>query len=189
MNVSPLQKTLINVRKIAANHKAAEFARTTVYTVAVETTLKATGRPAFIYFDKNANKQSKKYAATKEFLYQFFSLGLYLGLITKFKNITYNIISKKFATQSPENKRKIDLYNDFQNKIKKANKIEKKKLENQFTRLLKTNKDYHFGKGVKEFSSIISSVIILGLCAPVLSQLILHPVMDTIFKKENNNKH
>lgn len=187
MNVTPVQKTLINIRKVVANHKAAEFAKNTVCAIAVETTLKASGRPAFIYYDKHANKQSKKYAATKEFLYQSFCLGLYLGLINKFKNIAYKHISKKFAANDPEDKRKLDLYDNFQAKIKNAkDKASKKKLEEQFTHLLHTNKDYHFGKGVKEFSSIVATVFILALCAPILSQIILHPVMDLIFKKNPN---
>ena len=188
MNVTPVQKTLINIRKVVANHKAAEFAKNTVCAIAVETTLKASGRPAFIYYDKHANKQSKKYAATKEFLYQSFCLGLYLGLINKFKNIAYKHISKKFAANDPEDKRKLDLYDNFQAKIKNAkDKASKKKLEEQFTHLLHTNKDYHFGKGVKEFSSIVATVFILALCAPIVSQIILHPVMDLIFKKNPKN--
>ena len=87
MNVTPTQKALIKIRNVVANPKAAEFARNTVCAIAVETSLKAAGRPAFIYYDKHANKQSKKYAATKEFLYQSFCLGLYLSLINKFKNV------------------------------------------------------------------------------------------------------
>lgn len=184
MNVSPVQKSLISIRKVAANPKFAEFARNTVCAIAVETTLKASGRPAFIYFDKNANKRSKKYAATKEFLYQSFCLGLYLGLINKFKNITYKFVSNKFASKNPEDKRKLDLYDNFQVKLQnEKDKNAKKLLEKQFNRLLHTNKDYHFGKGVKEFSSIIATVFILALCAPILSQIILHPVMDFLFKK------
>lgn len=189
MQIAPLQKTLINIRKTATNPKFAEFARNTVCAISVETTLKATGRPAFIYYDKHANKQSKKYAATKEFLYQSFCLGLYLSLINKFKNKTYKILSKHFADKNPEDKRKLELYDNFQAKIKGAKDKEAKALlEKQFNRLLHTNKDYHFGKGVKEVSSIISTVIILALCAPISSQIILHPVMDMIFKKPSKNQ-
>ena len=189
MQITPLQRTLINIRKTATNPKFAEFARNTVCAISVETTLKATGRPAFIYYDKHANKQSKKYAATKEFLYQSFCLGLYLSLINKFKNKTYKILSKHFADKNPEDKRKLELYDNFQAKIKEAKDKEAKALlEKQFNRLLHTNKDYHFGKGVKELSSIISTVVILALCAPISSQIILHPVMDLIFKKPSKNQ-
>lgn len=188
MNVTPSQKALIRIRNAVANPKAAEFARNTVCAIAVETSLKAAGRPAFIYYDKHANKQSKKYAATKEFLYQSFCLGLYLSLINKFKEVAYGIVSKKMTKNNPENKRKLDLYENFQTKINRAkDKYAKNKLETQLSHLLHTNKDYHFGKGIREFSSIIATVFILALCAPISSQIILHPVMDLIFKDKKNN--
>ena len=76
MKVSP-------VKSILTNPKAAEFAQNTINAIAVETTLKAIGRPTFIYYDKNANGNSKKYAATKELLYQSFCLGLYLRYFFK----------------------------------------------------------------------------------------------------------
>ena len=89
MKVTPVQQNLIKIRKVLANPKAAEFAQNTVCAIAVETTLKAAGRPAFIYYDKHANEQSKKYAATKELLYQTFCLGLFLGFIKPVKNFVY----------------------------------------------------------------------------------------------------
>ena len=186
MKVTPVQQNLIKLRKILTKPKIVAFAQDTVCAIAVETTLKATGRPAFIYFDKNANEQSKKYAATKEFLYQSFCLGLYLGFIKPVRARVYNMMSKWQAAKSPENKRKIDLYDNYQEQIKNASdKIQKDKLERRFTHLLHTNKDYRFGKGLKELSSIGATVFILALCAPILSQMILHPVMDLLFKKKN----
>ena len=154
MKVTPVQENLMKVRKVLANPKVASFAQNTVCAIAVETTLKATGRPAFIYYDKHANEQSKKYAATKELLYQTFCL-----------------------------------YDSFQAQINNATtKKEKNALERKFTHLLHTNKDYRYGKGLKELSSIASTVFILALCAPILSQIILHPVMDLIFGKKKENK-
>ena len=183
MKVTPVQENLMKVRKVLANPKVASFAQNTVCAIAVETTLKATGRPAFIYYDKNANEQSKKYAATKELLYQTFCLGLFLGFIKPVKNKVYN------AAKDPENKRKLNLYDSFQAQINNATtKKEKNALERKFTHLLHTNKDYRYGKGLKELSSIASTVFILALCAPILSQIILHPVMDLIFGKKKENK-
>lgn len=188
MNVTPVQKALINIRRTATNPKFAEFARNTVCAISVETTLKATGRPAFIYYDKHANKQSKKYAATKEFLYQSFCLGLYLSLIKPISERVNSFVSKKLSAKSPENKRKLELFNRFQSEIRaEKDSNARKKLENQLSRLLHTNKDYHFGKGVKEFSSILSTVFILALCAPIASQIILHPVMDALFGNKKHN--
>lgn len=189
MKVTPIQENLMKVRKVLANPKVASFAQNTVCAIAVETTLKATGRPAFIYYDKNANEQSKKYAATKELLYQTFCLGLFLGFIKPVKNKVYNAMSKWQAAKDPENKRKLNLYDSFQAQINNATtKKEKNALERKFTHLLHTNKDYRYGKGLKELSSIASTVFILALCAPILSQIILHPVMDLIFGKKKENK-
>lgn len=184
MNVSPIQKTMIGIRRVTSNPKAAAFAQNTVCAIAVETTLKALGRPAFIYYDKNANGRSKKYAATKEFIYQSFCLGLYLSLIDKFKGIAYNKLSKHLANKDPENKRKLDLFDTEQAKINAAPKEKKAAMEKVFHTMIQKNSDLKFGKGVKELSSIGATVFILALCAPILSQIILHPVMSLIFKND-----
>ena len=160
MKVSP-------VKSILTNPKAAEFAQNTINAIAVETTLKAIGRPTFIYYDKNANGNSKKYAATKELLYQSFCLGLYLGFINKVKKPVYGFVKNHFF-KAKEDIEKLDLFDTFQKQIDEVH----------------TDKRYKLGKGVHEFSSIISTVFILALCAPILSQIILHPVMDLIFKKD-----
>ena len=160
MNVSPIQKTMIGIRRVTSNPKAAAFAQNTVCAIAVETTLKALGRPAFIYYDKNANGRSKKYAATTEFIYQSFCLGPYLSLIDKFKGIAYT----------------------EQEKIHAAPKEKKAAMEKLFHTMIQKNSDLKFGKGVKELSSIGATVFILALCAPMVSQIILHPVMNLIFK-------
>ncbi len=177
MKVSP-------VKSILTNPKAAEFAQNTINAIAVETTLKALGRPTFIYYDKNANGNSKKYAATKELLYQSFCLGLYLGFINKVKKPVYGFIKKHFFTEKEDIER-LNLYDTFQKQIEEAKTKENKKaLHEKLGELLHADKRYRLGKGVHEFSSIISTVFILALCAPILSQIILHPVMDLIFKKD-----
>ena len=79
----------------------------------------------------------------------------------------------------------MDLFDTFQKQIDEAKTKENKKaLHEQLMDLVHTDKRYKLGKGVHEFSSIISTVFILALCAPILSQIILHPVMDLIFKKD-----
>lgn len=184
MEVKPItQATTSPIKRLLTNPKAAQFAQNTICAISVETTLKALGRPTFIYFDKNANGRSKKYAATKELLYQSFCLGLYLGFINKIKKPAYNILKKRFF-HTKEQQRQLNLYDSFQEKIDKAPKETKKGLREEFAKLIQTNSDYKLGKGVHELSSIGSTVFILALCAPILSQIILHPVMDLIFKKD-----
>ena len=112
------------------------------------------------------------------------------GLMNEVREaLVYNAMSKWQAAKDPENKRKLNLYDSFQAQINNATtKKEKNALERKFTHLLHTNKDYRYGKGLKELSSIASTVFILALCAPILSQIILHPVMDLIFGKKKENK-
>ena len=49
--------------------------------VSIETGLKALGRPAFTLADTNVDKETRKYSATKELLYQILCLGIYLAII------------------------------------------------------------------------------------------------------------
>lgn len=188
MEIKPVtQATTSPIKRFLTNPKAAQFAQNTICAISVETTLKALGRPTFIYFDKNANGRSKKYAATKELLYQSFCLGLYLGFINKVKKPTYGFIKKLFFNTEKQQK-KLDLYDSFLEKIDKAPKEEKKGLREELTAFLLEKPDYKLGKGVHELSSICSTVFILALCAPILSQIILHPVMDLIFKKDKKKE-
>ena len=56
--------------------------QSTVTQVTTETCLKAVGRPTFILTDKQIDPQTKKFSATKEFLYQITCLAIYLAAIT-----------------------------------------------------------------------------------------------------------
>lgn len=80
--------------------------------VSIETGLKAVGRPAFTLVDSHADKETRKYSAAKELLYQVLCLGIYLAVIPPifkkggfnlFKNICNKINKneelKKFISQ------------------------------------------------------------------------------------------
>ena len=105
--------------------------------------------------------------------------------INPIKNNVYKFLSKNARASKKngaENIRKLDLFDAELLKIKNAkSKDEKKLAQERFNKLLTINKDLRFGKGVRELSSILSTVFILALCAPILSQIILHPVMNMIF--------
>lgn len=63
--------------------------------VSIETGLKAVGRPLFTLADKHADKETKKYSATKELLYQILCLGIYLLVIPPiFKRGGFKIFQK-----------------------------------------------------------------------------------------------
>ncbi len=76
------------------------LAQNTDACVKLETSLKAVGRPAFTLIDKNTDKQTRKYAATKEFLYQILCLGIYMAIIPPiFKNGGFKLFQKLFAKE------------------------------------------------------------------------------------------
>ena len=173
MEIKPVTQATSPIKRLLTNPKAAQFAQNTICAISVETTLKALGRPTFIYFDKNANGRSKKYAATKELLYQSFCLGLYLGFINKVKKPAYKFIKNKFFN-NPDQLRKLDLYDSFQEKIDKASKEDKKGLREELANLIHKNPDYKLSKGVHELSSIGSTVFILALWCNFLHNNIMH---------------
>lgn len=75
------------IDKIAAvltNPSFVNFAQNTKATVATESLFKAAGRPAFIMMDKNVDKETRRYAAVKEGLYQILCLGIYMTLVAVF---------------------------------------------------------------------------------------------------------
>ena len=125
MEIKPVTQATSPIKRLLTNPKAAQFAQSTICAISVETTLKALGRPTFIYFDKNANGRSKKYAATKELLYQSFCLGLYLGFINKVKKPVYGFIKNHFF-KTKEDIEKLDLFDTFQKQIDEAKTKENK---------------------------------------------------------------
>ena len=73
------------------------IAQNTDSCVKIETGLKAVGRPAFTLIDRNTDKETRKYAATKEFLYQLLCFGIYLAIIPPiFKNGGFKLAQKIF---------------------------------------------------------------------------------------------
>ena len=69
------------VANVLLNPKFVNFANNTTYTVTTESLFKATGRPVAIMMDNNVDEKTRKYAATKEGLYQLLCLGIYLTMI------------------------------------------------------------------------------------------------------------
>lgn len=84
------------VANILTNPSFVNLAQNTKACVTIESVFKATGRPAFIMMDTNVDKDTRKYAATKEGLYQLLCLGIYLTMIPLvFKNTVLKF-HKKF---------------------------------------------------------------------------------------------
>ncbi len=76
------------------------IAQNTDAAVKIETALKAVGRPAFTLIDKNTDKDTRKYAAAKELLYQLLCFGIYLAIIPPvFKNGGFKLAQKIFKKE------------------------------------------------------------------------------------------
>ena len=72
------------------------IAQSTTAAVSIETGMKAVGRPSFILVDKKLDSNTKKYAATKEFLYQATCLATYMAIIIPiFKKGAYKLAKNK----------------------------------------------------------------------------------------------
>ena len=165
--------------------------------------------------------EKKKYAAVKEMLYQALCLGLYLSLMKPVKQFFYNIISKGLSKNpdnkahidhfnrmqdnlhelEEENKLMIKSARDkFHKKELKKEAYDKiLKLKESFeTRVLKIEDSIHspkydlrLGKGAKELSAIIGSILMLTIVAPQVSHVLIHPIMNALGfeKKPDKAKH
>ena len=172
--------------------------QSTVTQVTTETCLKAIGRPSFILMDKQIDPQTKKFSATKEFLYQATCLGIYLAAITP--------LAKKYAYKIAQNCYKDEAvfkafgsvkefmnFHQLKTEAEKVAKLEElsKNMGVTFTReSVKDNlksgakeisqESENLARGVIEAGSIFGSVAGLAILAPIVSHPIIHPVMKAL---------
>ena len=181
--------------------------------VVVETTLKAIGRPGFILVDNDIDHDTKRYAATKEFLYQATCLAVYAALIVPlFKNGAFKLAQKMFDAADVGKFRSNKQYNHFlklcettpKNRALTLDKEIKGTANSQGTRTvvsekydqtileeLKKDKPNQFPvlKGAVELGNIIGSVFGLAIFAPQVSHAFIHPAMRFLgLEDENGNK-
>lgn len=91
------------IRGITSNNFQT-IAQNTDACVKIETALKAVGRPAFTLIDKNTDKETRKYSASKELLYQLLCFGIYLLIIPPvFKNGGFKLAQKIFKKEGLPN--------------------------------------------------------------------------------------
>ena len=200
------------VANILTNQAFANFAMNTKYTVTTESIFKATGRPAAIMLDKNVDLDTRKYAATKEGLYQLLCLGIYLTMIPlvfkkygfkiaqkilkndkdlpKFKDADEYLTYAKLASRKKSDRNDEKLLSKISDDLK-ANEDDKLSLKQ---RLLSedTPPEFPVAKGAIELSNLVGTVIGLAWIASELSNHILHPIMRMLgFEKPkksiNNN--
>ena len=200
---------LDKVANILLNPKFVNFANNTKYTVSTESIFKATGRPAAIMMDKNVDEDTRKYAATKEGLYQMLCLGIYLTMFP----FIFQRYGFKIAQRILKGDKELPAFKDAQEylnyaKLAKMNLEERKnsKLLSKISDTLKADKDdkltlkehllkeeqppeFPAAKGAIELSNLTGTVLGLAWIASELSNHILHPLMRGLGFEENKKQN
>ena len=161
----------MSIRSIMGNENFAKFAGGAAGAVYATTILKAAVRPAFIMADKKSAPETKKYTATKEFLYQALCLVIAVPMIPISKRIGFNL-SKKFLSKEAELANKIGSVKQFEH-FKKDHKAMDGLSDSAKQTMTTVN-------GSLELGSFVGSILGLTLVAPIISHKILHPIMHAI---------
>ena len=171
----------------------AKVAKGTAGAVYVMTGIKAIGRPYFIYKDKNSDENTKKYAATSEFLYQVICLGITVAMIPFFKTGGLKLAEKYLKNDKDAAKilgevSKVGIFkraSAFAEKYKEVKHTFKEgKPQSEFGEAMAK------GNGGIELGAFVGSIIGLTLLAPPISHAIVHPIMKAIGmdKKQEHDK-
>lgn len=184
------------ISKVITNPYLVNIAQSSDASVATKTTVNSVGRPGFILIDKNIDLETKKFAATKEFLYQATSLLVYMALIVPiFKNGAFKI-AKKYLYKGEQgfskfrNAKEYLDYRKFAEKTKndriqslgKDHSVDKFKHDNLREALINevTPEKYNNIKGAIEVGNIIGSIVGLSVLAPNVSQVLIRPVLKVL---------
>lgn len=184
------------ISKVITNPYLVNIAQSSDASVATKTTVNSVGRPGFILIDKNIDLETKKFAATKEFLYQATSLLVYMALIVPiFKNGAFKI-AKKYLYKGEQgfskfrNAKEYLDYRKFAEKTKndriqslgKDHSVDKFKHDNLREALINevTPEKYNNVKGAIEVGNIIGSIVGLSVLAPNVSQILIRPVLKVL---------
>ena len=184
------------ISKVITNPYLVNIAQSYDASVATKTTVNSVGRPGFILIDKNIDLETKKFAATKEFLYQATSLLVYMALIVPiFKNGAFKI-AKKYLYKGEQgfskfkNAKEYLDYRKFAEKTKndriqslgKDHSVDKFKHDNLREALINevTPEKYNNIKGAIEVGNIVGSIVGLSVLAPNVSQVLIRPVLKVL---------
>ena len=184
------------ISRVITNPYLVNIAQSSDASVATKTTVNSVGRPGFILIDKNIDLETKKFAATKEFLYQATSLLVYMALIVPiFKNGAFKI-AKKYLYKGEQgfskfrNAKEYLDYRKFAEKTKndriqslgKDHSVDKFKHDNLREALINevAPEKYNNVKGAIEVGNIIGSIVGLSVLAPNVSQVLIRPVLKVL---------
>lgn len=191
---------VVNFTNFLTSSTLSNIAQSTTASVSIETGMKAIGRPSFILADKELEPRTKKYAATKEFLYQAICLGTYMALVIPlFKNGSFKLAKNKIF----KDEKGFQLFNNAKefldyHKLTKLSQeariktLNEAKYQDKFTKevkeILKSEKPEQFSmvKGLIELGNTLGSVLGLAIFAPEVSHLIIHPVMKLLRMEKKN---
>jgi hypothetical protein len=180
------------IQSFITSSTLANVAQSTAAAVSIETGLKAVGRPGFILVDNDIKPETKKYAATKEFIYQATCLAVYLALVIPiFKYGAFKIAKKHIFKNEAAFKKFKDAKEFLEyHKLAGASKndrngsLMKDRWQDKFTpelrETLKNSEhpdEFPIIKGAIELGSTIGSVLGLAVLAPQVSHVVIHPVL------------
>lgn len=126
------------IQNVISNPTFYNMTQSTATQMSIKTGLNSIARPGFILMDKNIDPHTKKFSATKEFLYQALSLAMYMGIIIPvFKKGTYKLAQKHFkdaailkAFNSPDEFKAFKKLKEEQKKIDKLAELSQKFITN-----------------------------------------------------------
>ena len=112
------------ISNILTSNSMVNLSQNAAACVSIETAMKAIGRPTFILLDKDSDAKTKKYAATKEFLYQVICLGVYLAVIPSvFKKGSFALAKKFYKGKGFENFKNANEFLKFYKHFLISNKL------------------------------------------------------------------
>lgn len=196
------------ISKVITNPTLVNVAQSADATMATKTTVNAIGRPGFIIIDKNIDSDTKKFAATKEFMYQASCLAIYMALIVPvFKAQAFKLAKNHLYKEMKSGKavyeggfEKFKSAKEFLDYRKFADKTidVRKELLAKDKNLKKFNHDglredllnnknvelYPKIKGSIEFGSILGSICGLSILAPQVCNMFINPVLKLMGLKK-----
>jgi hypothetical protein len=181
------------IQNIIANPTLYNLTKGTVSQMSIKTGLNSVARPGFILMDNNIDPHTKKFSATKEFLYQSINLALYLGLIIPvFKKSAFSIAKKLYkneailhAFNSPEEFKAFRKLTEEKKVEKLAELTKNSKKGDVFTRENINQDSEDFATGIIETSSLVGTVLGMAIIAPMTASKLIHPIMKGLGLDKN----
>ena len=156
------------IQNIIANPTFFNMTQGTATQMGIKTSLNAVARPGFILMDKNIDPHTKKFSATKEFLYQALGIAMYLG----------EPVFKAF--KSPDEFEKFFKLETEAEKIAKLKEISKQTGDTFTKENIIDNGGADLANGIIETSSLLGTIIGLAIIAPLAASKLIHPIMKAV---------